>query len=59
MNMKIIELTMSKKQLEQIVLTMGIALNTDCKPMNEMSGKKFEKIAILHDELKNTLNQMK
>ena len=59
MSMKIIELTMSKKQLEQIVLTMGIALNTDCKQMNEMSGKKFEKIAILHDELKDTLNEMK
>ena len=59
MSKKIIHLTMSKKQLEQIVLTMGIALNTDCKQMNEMSGKKFEKIAILHDELKNTLNQMK
>jgi len=57
--MKIIELTMSKKQLEQIVLLMGIALNTDCKQMNEMSGKKFEKIAILHDELQDTLNEMK
>jgi len=59
MSMKIIELTMSKKQLEQIVLLMGIALNTDCKQMNEMSGKKFEKIAILHDELQDTLNEMK
>jgi hypothetical protein len=27
--------------------------------MNEMSGKKFEKIAILHDTLQDTLNQMK
>jgi hypothetical protein len=59
MSKKIIELTMSKKQLEQIVFTMGVALETDSKPMNEISGKKFEKIAILHDELKYTLNQMK
>ena len=59
MSKKIIHLTMSKKQLEQIVLTMGIALETDCKTMNEMSGKKFEKIAILHDTLQDTLNQIK
>jgi hypothetical protein len=59
MSKKIIELTMSKKQLEQIVFAMGVALETDCKPMNEISGKKFEKIAILHDTLQDTLNEMK
>lgn len=56
---KDITLTMSKKHLEYIILTMGIALNTDCKQMNEMSGKKFEKIVILHYELQDTLNEMK
>ena len=56
---KEITLTMSKKQLEQIVLTMGIALATDCKPMNEMSGKKYEKITILHKVLRDMLNQTK
>ena len=56
---KDITLTMSKKHLEYIILTMGIALATDCKPMNEMSGKKYEKLTILHDTLKDTLNQMK
>jgi hypothetical protein len=50
---------MSKKQLEQIVLTMGIALETDCKTMNEMSGKKFEKISILREVLDDMLNQAK
>ena len=59
MSKKIIHLTMSKKQLEQIVLTMGIALETDCKTMNEMSGKKFEKISILREVLDDMLNQAK
>jgi len=57
--MKIIELTMSKKQLEQIVLTMGIALDTDCPAMNKLSDKKIEKIATLYEELHDTLNEMK
>ena len=56
---KDITLTMSKKHLEYIILTMGIALATDCKPMNEMSGKKYEKITILHKVLRDMLNQTK
>ena len=54
-----ITLTMTKKQLKSVVSLMGIALVTYCKPMNEMSGKKYEKLTILHDTLKDTLNQMK
>ena len=46
-----ITLTMSKKQLEYIIFTMRIALETDCKPMNEMSNKKIEKIMLLHNTL--------
>jgi hypothetical protein len=56
---KEITLTMSLKQLEYIIFTMGIALETDCKPMNEMSGKKFEKISILREVLDDMLNQAK
>jgi hypothetical protein len=56
---KDITLTMSLKQLEYIIFTMGIALETDCKPMNEMSGKKFEKISILREVLDDMLNQAK
>jgi hypothetical protein len=56
---KEITLTMSLKQLEYIIFTMGIALETDCKPMNEMSGKKFEKISILREVLDDMLNQSK
>ena len=48
---KEITLTMSKKQLKSIILSMRIALETDCKPMNEMSNKKIEKMMLLHNAL--------
>ena len=50
---KDITLTMSKKHLEYIIFTMGIALDTDCRPMNDLSEKKFEKISILHEVLQD------
>ena len=56
---KDITLTMSKKHLEYIIDTMAVALETDCKVMNEMSGKKFEKISILHEVLVEMYNQSK
>jgi len=48
---KEITLTMSKKQLKFIILSMRIALDADCKPMNEMSNKKIEKMMLLHNAL--------
>jgi hypothetical protein len=48
---KEITLTMTKKQLKSIILSMRIALDTDCKPMNEMSNKKIEKMMLLHNAL--------
>ena len=56
---KDITLTMSLKQLEYIIFTMGIALDTDCRPMNDLSEKKFEKISILREVLEDMLNQAK
>ena len=56
---KEITLTMTLKQLESIIFTMGIALDTDCRPMNDLSEKKFEKISILHEVLQDMLNQSK
>ena len=56
---KEITLTMTKKQLETIVFTMGIALYTDCPAMNDLSEKKFEKISILREVLEDMLNQAK
>jgi hypothetical protein len=38
---------------------MGIALDTDCKPMNEMSDKKLENLLILHEVLQDISNQAK
>lgn len=54
-----ITLTMTKKQLKSIVSLMGIALETDCKPMNEMSNKKLENVSILYQVLKDMYNQSK
>ena len=42
-----------------IIFTMGIALDTDCRPMNDLSEKKFEKISILREVLEDMLNQAK
>jgi len=54
-----ITLTMTKKQLKSVVQLMGIALETDCKPMNDMSNKKLENVSILYQVLKNMYNQSK
>lgn len=54
-----ITLTLTKKQLKSIILTMGIALDTDCKQMNEMSNKKLENISILREVLQDISNQTK
>lgn len=59
MNKNEITLTMTKKQLKSIVSLMGIALETDCKPMNEMSNKKLENVSILYQVLKDMYNQSK
>ena len=56
---KEITLTLTKKQLKSIILTMGVALDTDCKPMNEMSEKKLENISILREVLQDISNQTK
>ena len=54
-----ITLTMTKKQLKSVVSLMGIALETDCKPMNDLSNKKLENVSILYQVLKNMYNQSK
>lgn len=54
-----ITLTVTKKQLKSIILTMGVALDTDCKTMNEMSENKLENISILHEVLQDISNQAK
>ena len=54
-----ITLTLTKKQLKSIILTMGIALDTDCKPMNDLSNKKLENLSILYQVLKDMSKQAK
>jgi len=48
---KEITLTMTKKQLMSIVSLMGIALDTDCRVINEMSDKQIVNLMTLRDEL--------
>ena len=54
-----ISLTMTKKQLKSVVSLMGIALETDCKPMNDLSNKKLENLSILYKVLKDMSKQSK
>jgi hypothetical protein len=54
-----ISLTMTKKQLKSVVSLMGIALETDCKPMNDLSNKKLENLSILYQVLKDMSKQTK
>ena len=56
---KEISITMTKKQLDYIIYTMGIALDTDCPAMNKLSDKKIEKIATLYEVLQNMSNQIR
>jgi hypothetical protein len=54
-----ITLTMTKKQLETIVYTMGVALDTDCPAMLKFSDKKIEKIATLYEVLHDMSNKIR
>jgi|LakMenEpi03Aug12_release.lakeMendotaPanAssembly.Ray.scaffolds.fasta_scaffold4066411_2 hypothetical protein len=48
---KEISITMTKKQLDYIIYTMYVALETDCKLMNKLGNKKIEKIMLLYNAL--------
>ena len=54
-----ITITMTKKQLKLVVLTMGIALDTDCRPMNEMSDEQLNKLLNLYDALQTMSKTIK
>ena len=56
---KEISITMTKKQLDYIIYTMYVALETDCKPMNDLSNKKLENLSILYQVLKDMSKQAK
>jgi hypothetical protein len=46
-----ITLTMTKKQLKMIVFSMGIALDTDCKAINNLSNSQLDRLLTLYDAL--------
>ena len=54
-----ITLTMTKKQLNYIIFTMCLALETDCKSMNNMSEKSLNKLMVMYEVLKSMEKQSK
>ena len=54
-----ITITMSKKQLKMVVLTMGIALDTDCKAMNNLSNEQLNKLLYLYAALQTMSKTIK
>lgn len=54
-----ITVTMTKKQLKMVVLTMGIALDTDCKAMNNLSNEQLDKLLHLYDALETMSKTIK
>lgn len=54
-----ITITMTKKQLKMVVLAMGIALDTDCKAMNNLSNEQLDKLLYLHDALQTMSKTIK
>jgi hypothetical protein len=51
MNKNEITLTMTKKQLKMIVFSMGIALDTDCKAINNLSNSQLDRLLTLYEVL--------
>jgi hypothetical protein len=54
-----ITVTMTKKQLKMVVLTMGIALDTDCKAMNNLSNEQLNKLLYLYAALQTMSKTIK
>ena len=54
-----ITVTMTKKQLKMVVLTMGIALDTDCKAMNNLSNEQLDKLLNLYTALQTMSKTIK
>ena len=59
MNKNEITVTMTKKQLKMVVLTMGIALDTDCKTMNNLSNEQLDKLLYLYAALQTMSKTIK
>jgi hypothetical protein len=59
MKRKEITLTMTKKQLNYIIFTMGIALETDCPAMYNLSEKSLNKLIVMYEVLKSMEKQSK
>lgn len=54
-----ITLTMTKKQLKMVVFSMGIALDTDCKAMNNLGNSQLDKLLNLYNALQTMSKTIK
>ena len=54
-----ITITMTKKQLKSVVSLMGIALDTDCKAMNNLSNEQLNKLLYLYAALQTMSKTIK
>ena len=54
-----ITVTMTKKQLKSVVSLMGIALDTDCKAMNNLSNEQLNKLLYLYTTLQTMSKTIK
>jgi len=59
MNKNEITITMTKKQLKSVVSLMGIALDTDCKAMNNLSNEQLNKLLYLYAALQTMSKTIK
>jgi len=59
MNKNDITITMTKKQLKSVVSLMGIALESDCKAMNNLSNEQLDKLLNLYTALQTMSKTIK
>ena len=51
-------LTMSKKSLNVIITALGVALDTDCRIMSELSNDKLDRLLSIYEDLVDGRNQV-
>lgn len=54
-----ITITMTKKQLKMVVFSMGIALDTDCKAINNLSNSQLDKLLHVYHALQTMSKTIK
>jgi hypothetical protein len=50
---------MSKKSLNVIITALGVALDSDCRAMNDMSNDKLDRLLTIYEELVEAVDKPK